>query len=103
MYLNYSCTIVVCRACLPHLLRIPSSAGYLAAIFLCLPDHVLPRINPVQMLIQGVVINGSNIPETMDREYDIWTLLLIYHHAINCVLLAEQQEGCRSLMGLKKK
>jgi len=79
-----------CRARLPHLLVIPSPTGYLAAVFLCLPDDVLPRIDPVQLLIQGVIIDGSNVSETVDREYDVRTLLLIYHHAINCVLLTEQ-------------
>lgn len=82
-----------------HLLGIPVPAGYLAAIFLCLPNDVLPWINPIQLFIQGVIIDGSNISETVDRKYDIWTLLLIYHHAINCILLTEQKKGCRSLMG----
>lgn len=82
-----------------HLLEIPLPTGYLAAILLCLPNDVLPRINPIQLLIQGVIIDGSNISETMDRKYDIWTLLLIYHHAVNCILLTEQKKGCRSLMG----
>lgn len=82
-----------------HLLEILLPTGYLAAILLCLPNDVLPRINPIQLLIQGVIIDGSNISETMDRKYDIWTLLLIYHHAVNCILLTEQKKGCRSLMG----
>lgn len=37
----------------------------------------------------------------MDGQDDVRALLLVYHHPVNGVLLAEQQEGGRSWMGQK--
>lgn len=99
MHLNYPHTNSHCLAQACQTFSNSTPLGYLAAIFLCLPDDVLPRVNPVELLIQGIVINGSDIAEAVDGEYDIWALLLIYHHAINRVLLTEQQKGGRSWMG----
>lgn len=73
------------------------SPSYLATVFLCLSDHVLSRVNPVELLVQRVIINGPDIPKAVDGKDDVRTLLFINHHAVDGTLLTEEQEGSRSL------
>lgn len=72
------------------------SLSYLATIFLCLSYHVLSRVNPVELLVQRVIINGPDVPKAVDRKDDVRTLLFINHHAVDGALLTEEQEGGRS-------
>lgn len=78
------------------------SLSYLATIFLCLSDHVLSRVNPVELLVQRVVINGPNVPKAVDGKGDVRALLLVDHHAVDGTLLTEEQEGGRSLKEKKR-
>lgn len=77
--------------------------NYLAAIFLCFSDHVLSWVNPIELLVQWVIINGPDIPKTVDRKDDVRALLLINHHAVDGTLLTEEQESSWSLKEKKSK
>lgn len=77
--------------------------NYLAAIFLCFSDHVLSWVNPIQLLVQWVIVNGTDIPKAMDREDDIRALLFINYHAVDGTLLTEEQESSWSLKEEKNK
>lgn len=84
---------------MPNVQQFHPPPGYLAAILLCLSDDVLARVNPVELLVQGVVVDGSDVAEAVDGEDDVRALLLVYHHAIDGILLAEQQKGGGSCVG----
>lgn len=76
---------------------------YLAAIFLCFSDHVLSWINPIELLVQGVIVNGPDIPKAVDGKDDVRALLFINHHAVDGTLLTEEQESSWSLKREKSK
>ena len=76
---------------------------YLAAIFLSFSDHVLSWINPIELLVQGVIVNGPDIPKAVDRKDDVRALLFINHHAVDGALLTEEQESSWSLKREKSK
>ena len=63
---------------------------YLATIFLCFSDHVLSWVNPIELLVQGVIVNGPDIPKAVDRKDDVRALLFINHHAVDGTLLTEE-------------
>lgn len=67
---------------------------YLVSIFLSTADNVLLGVDPVQVFVQWVIVNGTHISQTMNWEYDVWTLLFINYHSVNSRLLTEQQKGC---------
>lgn len=66
---------------------------------MCLSYRVLSRVNPVELLVQRVIINGPDVPKAVDRKDDVRTLLFINHHAVDGALLTEEQEGGRSTAG----
>ena len=49
------------------------------------------------MLVQGVVVDGPDIPKAVDRKDDVGALLFIDHHAVDGTLLTEEQESSWSL------
>lgn len=68
----------------------------LVAILLGTADDVLLGVDPVQLLVQRVVVDGPDVSEAVDGQDDVGALLLVDHHAIDRRLLAEQQERGRS-------
>lgn len=76
---------------------------YLGAILVCLADDVLPGVDPVELLVQWIVVDGSHVAQAVDGQDDVRALLLVDHHAIDRVLLTEQQERARSCTGSKNK
>lgn len=72
------------------------SPSYLATIFMCLSYGVLSRVNPVELLVQRVIVNGPDVPKAVDRKDDVRALLFINHHAVDGALLTEEQEGAGS-------
>lgn len=54
------------------------------------------------MLVQWVIVDSSHVPQAVNGQDDIWTLLLIDHHAVDCRLLTEEQEGGGSCTGRQK-
>lgn len=71
--------------------------NYLATIFLCFSDHVLSWVNPIELLVQWVIVNGPDISKAVNGKDDIGALLFINHHAVNGTLLTEEQESSWSL------
>ena len=69
---------------------------YLVSVLLSAADDVLLGVDPVQLFVQRVVVDGSDVPQAVDRQDDVGTLLLVDHHAVDGRFLAEQQEGSRS-------
>ena len=80
-----------------------AALNYLAAIFLCFSDHVLSWVNPIELLVQWVIVNGPDIPKAVDRKDDVGALLFINHHAVDGTLLTEEQESSWSLKKEKSK
>ena len=69
---------------------------YLVPVVLSAADDVLLGVDPVQLFVQRVVVDRSHVPQVVDRQDDVGTLLLVDHHAVDGRLLTEQQEGGRS-------
>lgn len=69
---------------------------YLVPVLLSTADDILLGVDPVQLLVQRVVVDGANVPQVVDGQDDIRALLLVNHHAVDRCLLAEEQEGCGS-------
>lgn len=65
---------------------------YLVAVLLSTPDDVLLRVDPVELLVEWVVVDGSHVAQAVNGQDDIGALLLIHYHAVDGRLLAEQQE-----------
>lgn len=64
----------------------------LVPVLLSSADDVLLGVDPVQVFVQRVVVDGSDIPQAVDGQDDVRTLLLVDHHSINGCFLAEKQE-----------
>ena len=67
--------------------------SHLVAVVLGPADGVLLGVDPVQLLVQGVVVDGAHVAQAVDGQDDVRALLLVHHHAVDGRLLAEQQEG----------
>ena len=67
----------------------------LVAVLLRAADGVLLGVDPVQLLVQRVVVDGAHVPQAVDGQDDVRALLLVDHHPVDGRLLAEQQEGGR--------
>lgn len=59
------------------------SEVYLIAILLGTTDDILLRVDPVELLVEWVVVNGSDIAQAVNGKDDVRALLLIHYHAIN--------------------
>lgn len=55
------------------------------------PAYVLSSIQPVHKPVQRVVADGSDVPQDVDGQNDVRTLLS-QHHPANTGLLTEEQE-----------
>lgn len=70
-------------------------SSHLVSVLLSSADDVLLGVDPVQLFVQRVVVDGPDVPQAVDRQDDVGTLLLVDHHSVDGRLLAEQQEGRR--------
>lgn len=68
---------------------------YLVPVLLGPPD-VLFGVDPVQLLVQRVVVDGADVLQVVDGQDDVRALLLVDHHPVDGRLLAEEQERCGS-------
>lgn len=68
-------------------------SGYLVTVLLRPADHVLFGVDPVEVSVQRVVVDGTHVSETVDGQDDVRTLLLVNDHTINGRLLTEEQKG----------
>lgn len=73
-----------------------SSFVYLVSVLLSTADDILLGVNPVQLFVLRVVVDGADVPQAVDGQDDVRTLLLVDHHTVDGRFLAEQQEGRRS-------
>lgn len=79
-----------------------TAAAHLVAVLLRPTNDVLLGVDPVELLVQRVVVNGSHVPQAMNGQDDIGALLLVNHHAVDGCLLTEEQEGGWSCRGVKE-
>lgn len=68
------------------------AAAHLVAVLLCPANDVLLRVDPVELLVQRVVVDGPHVSQAVDGQDDIGALLFVNHHAVDGRLLTEEQE-----------
>lgn len=71
---------------------------HLVAVLLGAANDVLLGVDPVQLLVQRVVVNGPDVLQVLNGQDDVGALLLVDHHAVDGRLLAEEQERRGSCM-----
>lgn len=77
-------------------------AAHLVAVLLGPADHVLFGVDPVELLVQRVVVDGPHVPQAVDGQDNVGALLLVNHHTVDGRLLAEEQEGGGSCRGRRR-
>lgn len=70
----------------------PRKHTYLGPIVLGSFD-VLAPIYPVDELVQRVIVDGLDVPQPVQRQDEVWAVLVIGDHSADSTLLAEEQEG----------
>lgn len=78
------------------------AAPHLIAVLLRPTNDILLGVDPVKLLVQWIVVNSSHVPQTVDGQDDIGTLLFVNHHAVDSRLLTEEQEGGGSCRGVQR-
>lgn len=79
-----------------------AAAAHLVAVLLRPTNDVLLGVDPVELLVQWVVVDGSHVPQAVDGQDDVGALLFVNHHAVDGRLLTEEQEGGGSCSGVKE-
>lgn len=67
----------------------PHVSAIVVAPFNC---PFLAAVDPVDVSIHGVVVDGLDVPQTLEWQDDVGRVVRVEHHAIYLVLLGKQQK-----------